>query len=355
MRISVVRPAELGPSEIQAWHSMQLESSSLVNPYLCPEYSVCVGEVQPAARVAVLTEGSQTIGFFPFERRKFGAGAAIGAGLSNCQGVIHAPGAEWDARELLKACGLSTWQFSRLAAQDQKPFEGYGTDQVHSALVDLSDGYESYNEYFRQKSPKFVKNLNRNVRNLEKDFGKVRFVADARDMADLRLLMSWKSDQCKRNGWLDVFARPWVVDLIDRLFATRTDSFSSLLYVLYAGETPIACELDFRSGHYLAGWHCAYNPEFGKYSPGSLRFLAAVEQMEAAGIQFYELGDEAYQERFKNSDAYFTKGTVTAGPLAASVHRAQSVSSNYARRTIKRFPFAYRVADGMLQRMGKIA
>lgn len=354
MRISLIRPAELGPSEIQAWHSMQFETSSLLNPFLCPEYSACVGEVQSAARVAVLTEGSQTLGFFPFERRKFGAGAAIGAGLSNCQGLIHAPGAGWDARELLKACGLSTWQFNRLT-QDQKPFERYGTDQVRSALVDLSNGYESYKENFRLKSPKFFRNLNRHIRNLEKDVGRVRFVADTRDLADLRLLMSWKSDQCKRNGWLDIFARPWVVDLIDHLFATRTDSFGCFLSMLYAEETPIACELGFRSWHYLVSWHCAYNPEFGRYSPGSIRFIFAVEQMEAAGIQFYELGDEAYQERFKNSDVYFTKGTVTAGPLAASVYRAQSVSSNYARRTIKRFPFAYRVADGVLQRMGKIA
>src|SRR5277367_1107867 len=131
MHISLIRPDELGPSEIQAWHSMQLAANSLINPFLCPEYSVGVGEVRSAARVAVLTEGSRILGFFPFERRKFGAGAAIGAGLNNCQGLIYALDAEWDARELLKACGLSTWQFSRLT-QDQKPFERYRANQVHS-------------------------------------------------------------------------------------------------------------------------------------------------------------------------------------------------------------------------------
>lgn len=354
MRVSLVRPAELGSSEIQAWHSMQLETGSLVNPFLCPEYTMGVGEVQSAARVAVLTEGSRTLGFFPFERRKFGAGVAIGAGLSNCQGIIHAPDAEWDAPELLKACRLSTWTFNRLT-QDQKPFEPYGTDQVRSALVDLSDGYESYDENLRLKSSKFLKSMNRKIRSLEKDFGKVRLVADTRAVADLRLLMSWKSDQCERNGWLDIFARPWVVDLVDHLFAVRNDSFGCVLSMLYAGETPISCALDFRSRHYQAGWHSAYNPEFGKYSPGSIRHLFTVEQLATAGIQFYELGDESYQERFKNSDAYFTKGTVTAGAFAASVHRVQSVSSNYARRAIKRFPSAYRVADGVLRRMGKIA
>ena len=64
MRISLIQPSELGLSEIQAWHSMQLETGSLANPFLCPEFSLGVGKVQSAARVAVLTEGSGIVGFF---------------------------------------------------------------------------------------------------------------------------------------------------------------------------------------------------------------------------------------------------------------------------------------------------
>jgi CelD/BcsL family acetyltransferase involved in cellulose biosynthesis len=333
---------------------MQPKTSSLVNPFLCPEYSVSVGEVQSAARVAVLTEGSQTLGFFPFERRAFGAGGPIGAGLSNCQGLIHAPGVEWDARELLKACGLSTWQFHHLT-EGQKPFERYATDQVPTFLIDLSNGHESYNEDIRLKSPRFVKNANRKIRMLEKEFGEVRWAADTRDMADLRLFMSWKSDQFMRNGWLDIFARPWVVDLIDRLFVTRNDSFGCTISVLYTGETPIACELAFRSRHCVVAWHSAYDPEFKKYAPGLIRYSYAAKQLAAAGVQLYDLGSETFMEEFTNGVSYFTKGTVSVGPLAAGVHRAQSVSSTYARRAIKRFPVVYRAADGVLQRMGKIA
>ena len=169
---------ELGSSEMQAWHSMQLKTNSLVNPFLCPEFSLGVGRVQSAARVAVLTEGSEILGFFPFERRRLGAGAAMGAGLSNCQGLIHAPGAEWDARELLKACKLSTWQFNRLV-QGQKPFQPYAADQVLSAVIDLSDGFEAYQESFRLRSPRFLKGLNRSMRSLQRNFGETRFVGDS--------------------------------------------------------------------------------------------------------------------------------------------------------------------------------
>ena len=355
MRISLIQPTELGLSEIQAWHTMQLKTGSLVNPFLCPEFSLGVGKVQSAARVAVLTEGSEIAGFFPFERRRFGTGAAIGAVFNNCQGLIHGPGVEWDARELLKACKLSTWQFNKLA-QDQAPFERYAGSHIPAAIIDLTHGFEAYREGFQLRSSKFLKRLDRKIRNLEKEFGDTHLVADSRDIGDLRTFMLWKSEQCRRNGWLDIFDRPWVVELIDYLFATRSDSFSSVLSMLYVGETPAAGQLCLRSGGFLAGWYTAYNPKFGNYSPGLIQFIRATEELAAAGVQTFELGGgDFYQEKLKNGDIYYSNGTVTTGRFAAGVHRAQACSEDWARHQIKRYPLAYRAADGVLRRMGRIA
>ena len=74
MQISVVRPGELGPSEIATWHSMQRQTRSLANPFLCPEFAVAVDNFRSNARVAVLADGSAIVGFFPFERRRSGVG-----------------------------------------------------------------------------------------------------------------------------------------------------------------------------------------------------------------------------------------------------------------------------------------
>ena len=98
MRISVIRPDELGPGDIAAWHTMQRSTASLANPFLCPEFAIAVSRVRPAARVAILSDGPSLLGFFPFERRRLGVGVPIAAELTDCQGLIHAPGAEWDAR-----------------------------------------------------------------------------------------------------------------------------------------------------------------------------------------------------------------------------------------------------------------
>ena len=126
MRVSVVRPGELGLDDIASWRAMQAGTPSLASPFLSPEFTIAVGELRPGARVAVLSEGSAVVGFFPFERGRFGAGMPIATGLTDCQGLIHAAGLQWDARELVRACRLPAWRFDHLEAS-QRAFDRYRT------------------------------------------------------------------------------------------------------------------------------------------------------------------------------------------------------------------------------------
>ena len=82
MQISVVRPSELGPDEIAVVAFDAAQTKSLADPFLSPEFAVAVDNFRPDARVAVLTEGPKIAGFFPFQRRRFGVGVPIGAGLN---------------------------------------------------------------------------------------------------------------------------------------------------------------------------------------------------------------------------------------------------------------------------------
>ena len=67
----------------------------------------------------------------------------IGAGLTDFQGLVHAPGAEWDPRELLKACGVAVLQFDHLVP-GQKPFERYQAAVAPSPVINVTEGYDSY-------------------------------------------------------------------------------------------------------------------------------------------------------------------------------------------------------------------
>jgi CelD/BcsL family acetyltransferase involved in cellulose biosynthesis len=355
MRVAVARPDELGPGEIAAWHHMQRQTQSLANPFLCPEFAIAVGTFSSSARVAVLTEGHQFIGFFPFERRFPGIGTPMGGGLSDGQGVIHSPGAEWDPRELLRKCGLSAWRFHNLV-EGQQSFASYADVVKPSSVIDLSDGFSAYRERLRTRSPHFLRELARKARKLQREAGELRFEAESHDGAALRVLIRWKSDQLRRIGCSDIFDRPWVVDLIDYLSNMRQDTFGGRLSILYAGATPVAAHFGLRFCHVLSGWIPAYNMGFRKLSPGLLQHLRMAEANADRGIRLIHMGTgtEGYKRTLRSGDLLVAEGLVIRGRMAAGPYRACGAGVGWARRQVKQHPSLFRIADRTLRRYGRI-
>ena len=320
MRVSVVRPGELGPDDIASWRAMQSSTPSLASPFLSPEFTIAVGEFRAGARVAVLSEGPDVAGFFPFERGRLGAGLPIAAGMTDCQGLIHAPGVQWDARELVRRCGLPAWRFDHLEAS-QQPFERYRTGVERSPIIDLSNGFDAYYEKLGTQARQLCRNTERKARKLERETGELRFVADSDDISAFRSLLAWKRAQYRRTGQFDIFAWSWVTGLIETLFSTRGDSFSGLFSVLYAADVPIAAHFGLRGGDTLAHWFPAYDVEFSRYSAGLIMHLRMAEFTPAAGVRVIDMGTglQRYKDELKNGDLFVGVGIVTTGSLRGAV------------------------------------
>jgi CelD/BcsL family acetyltransferase involved in cellulose biosynthesis len=346
MRICVVRPGELGPSDIASWHSMQFSTPSFANPFLSPEFAIAVGKFRPGARVAVLSDGQSTVGFFPFEQRMFGAGVPIAAGLTDCQGLIHAPGVQWDARELLRACQLSVWKFDHLV-DGQHPFENYRVATLPSPVIDLSGGFGSYYEKLGIRSPQFCRNLERKIRKLARDAGELRFVPDSGDGSAFRALMAWKSAQYRRTAQADIFARPWVARITEALFSTHSSYFSGLLSVLYAGDVPVAAHFGIRFAHILAHWFPAYDTAFSRYSPGLILHIRMAEFTPGIGVRIIDMGTgvQRYKEELKTGDIFVGGGIVTGQSPLAAARRMQGIWGQWAINTIKQHPRVFAATD----------
>ncbi len=355
MRISVARPAELGPAEVAAWQEMQRSDPAQRNPFLSPEFAAAVGRHRPGARVAVLSEGGDIAGFFPFEKHRLGVGLPIGAGLTDCQGVVHAAGFGWDARDLLRGCGLAVFHFDHLAA-DQESFRRAMMATAPSPVIDLADGFPAYHAKLAVKSPQFLRDVARRARKLGREAGPLRHEADCRDLTALRTLMAWKSDQYRRTGRSDRFAQPWIVGLIDDLFGAQGDHFSGRLSVLYAGETPVAAHFGLRSGPVLAHWFPAYDTGFHRCSPGLIQHLQMIEEGAQSGITLIDMGKGAkrYKETLKTSDIFVAEGSVTGRSPLALAHQAHIRPAQWAVRTIRAHPSLYQPADRLLRRYGQL-
>lgn len=355
MHITVIRPGELGATELAAWRAMQAAQPRLANPFMSPEWSQAVGEVLPGARVAVLEDGSELAGFFPYELTGRGVGTAIGGWLSLCQGVIHAPGLDrLDVHELLRGCGLGVWEYGTLVT-GQPWFEPYTTKTLDSVIMDLSGGYDGYVEGLRAKGSKVVKQTRYKERKMGREVGEVTFDFDVRNEAALHLVREWKSAQYRAMGRGDRFARRWVVDLVERLHHVHEKDFAGSLSMLYAGGTPVAGHFGLRSGHTLVTWFPVYDPDFAKYSPGLALHLHMAEAAAKAGVQEMDLGPGVgwrYKEELRSHETPVGEGVVRRRSPAAAAHWIRHAPIARARRTVLENERLYRVADTAMRRYG---
>jgi CelD/BcsL family acetyltransferase involved in cellulose biosynthesis len=332
---------------------MQQAAPPLTDPFLSPEFAIAVGRSHADAEVAILTEGQTIAGFFPFGRRRFGLGVPVGGWLSQCQAVVHTAGWEWSARELLRGCKLSAWQFDNLVA-DQLPFEPYRKALMPSPVIDLTDGFDAYYAKLRLRSTHFCKKLRGRIRRLEQDVGELRVVADSRDADLLRMLMAWKSSQYRRTGVVDRFANPKTRELLETLLATREDLTTGLLSVLYAGDRPVAAQFGLRAGPVHAVWFTGYDVELGKYSPGTTHFVRTAEELARMGVRQIHLGRGAasYAQTLKSHDNFVAEGMAVGWSLAAAAHRTRGSLMWHATRTIRQHRGLRDAADGLLRHTG---
>ncbi|WP_043263682.1 GNAT family N-acetyltransferase [Streptomyces sp. CT34] len=360
MDLAVLRPGELTGADRDTWRALQSEARALgapqlANPFLAPEFTLAVGSSRPGVRIAVVREDARPVAYLPFQRSPLGVGRAVGLGVSDAQGLIHRPGFRWDARELIRACGLSVLEFDHLVA-GQEPFGTRTLPGFGSPVVDVDRGFDAYVRQLRARSPKFVRTTFAKERKLGRDAGPVRFVHDERDPAMLHTLMRWKSAQYRRTGRSDRFAHPWIVRLVEQLFHTRTESFTGLLSVLYAGDRPVAAHFGLRSPSVLACWFPAYDPRFAKFSPGLVMHLRMAEAAAADALEYLDLGrgDKHYKDSLKTRELTVHEGMVTRRHPIALGHRARRAPVRALRHAVLARPELSGPADRLLRRVGRL-
>jgi CelD/BcsL family acetyltransferase involved in cellulose biosynthesis len=358
--IRLYRPAELTAADRAAWASLQSQGwasghRELANPFLAPEFTEAVARFRSDVRVAVLREAGEPAAFFPFQRGALGVGRAVGLGLSDCQGLVYGPGFRWDARELLRACGLAVWEFDHLAA-GQPPFQAGATGAYASPVMDVERGYEAYLTQLRAQAAKFTRTTLAKERRLGRDVGPLRYVHDERDPAALRTLMDWKSAQYRRTGRSDRFARPWIVELVRELARSHDARFAGLLSVLYAGDAPVAAHFGLRGERVLACWFPAYDPAFAKYSPGLVLHLRMARGAAEDGLSYLDLGrgDKEYKNALKTGELTVFEGRVARRHPVALGHLAGRVPARALRNTVSAHEGLRRPADRLLRRVGRL-
>jgi CelD/BcsL family acetyltransferase involved in cellulose biosynthesis len=313
MKVTVVRPGELGAADWRRWLSFA-EEPTFGSPFLAPEFTRIIGEIRDDARVAVIDEGSTTCAFFPFQIDGEQVGRPIGATIADAQAVVSDGDWDFDARELVAAAGLSCWHFDHLV-MSQPQFGPYQRQRHRAPFVDLRPGHEHFLHEVRAHSRDLLAQVGRRRRKLEREVGPVVCEwqsTQARD--DLSQLEQWKSAQYARDETWDRFAAPWIATAVRTLAESRDPGCTGLLTALRAGDRLVAAHFGLLGQDRLSWWFPAYDPDFGRYSPGLILLLALIEEAAARAVPVIDLGrgEHGYKLRVTPHSSEVAEGCVDA-------------------------------------------
>lgn len=310
-RVNLIPGKAIDSTLIQCWRAIQHSNPDLQNPCFSPEFTQAVAASRDDVQIAIIEERRQIVAIFPFQRKAGGRGIPVGGIVSDYQGLICHPNFSCNPKELLKACRLISWDFDRLLATQQsfKPFHKLCEP---SALIDLSQGYETYAAERRAAGTEQIKKCNNLMRRLQLEIGPIQFIPHSPDREALAKVLAWKSRQYRKTGWRDLFALKWGRSLVEQIHATRSENFAGLLSLLYAGDKLVAGHLGMRSRSVWHYWFPAYDPQFAKYSPGLLLLLKMAEHAPQIGLRTIDLGTglTLYKRRLMNASISVAEGSI---------------------------------------------
>jgi CelD/BcsL family acetyltransferase involved in cellulose biosynthesis len=337
MKVTVCRPGELGPDEVERWHHFQ-EDPDFANPFLSPAFARAADAVRDDARVAVAHDGGVAVGFLPFSAGRAGVARPIAAGFNDRQAFVHAPDLPWRWPELLRGAGLRALRFDHLCRRQVASATDAGARAVTdgSFLIDLSGGWEQYRGWAKEHRGRYLNWLERKQRRLVSDLPEVTFSFDDGDGA-LPALMALKSAQCLRMGWHDAFSGGWTRQLVERLAQSRDPGCAGTMSVLRTAGRVVAADFSLRHGSVYVGWLIAYDDELRQRSPGAVRWWYLLRAAADAGITTVDLGrgGDDFKRRFSTDEEEVGVGWLAASPAAARLGRAAASGFDRARPAVE--------------------
>jgi CelD/BcsL family acetyltransferase involved in cellulose biosynthesis len=300
------------PSEFWlVWDQIQQLSPELGSPFFSPEFAQAVGSICGDTEVGVLFQQGKPVGFFPFHRGFLGIGQPLGRHLSDFQAVIAFPHAQWTPCELIRGCGLRGWDFDHISAGIDG-FARFTRYKVDSPFIDVSNGFQAYENNRKASGSNVVKNLIALGRKLEREVGPMRFEYHCPDLSLFQQMMTWKKDQYKRTGVGDVFASKWTGNLLTKILHAQTAGFAGVLSGLWAGEQLIAVHMGMRSRTVWHYWFPTYDPAFSRYSPGMLLLLEMIKTAQSKNLSRIDLGkgDADYKTRLMTGATPVLEGSI---------------------------------------------
>jgi CelD/BcsL family acetyltransferase involved in cellulose biosynthesis len=339
VKVSRIAGGDLTEEQNLAWSRIQRANEQLDSPFFSPHFTRAVAAVRADVEVAILEQGQEIVGFFPYQRTRFRIGNPVGGYLNDFQGLISRSELDLDLNRLLRDCGLLTWRFDHLIAE-QSQFQECHWSRRRSLHIDVSERFGGSWPTQGIKSARIRETL-RKARKFEREQGPIRFVPHETDPRAFQALLRWKSDQYRRTGAMDIFSLRWPIELLKRLNQEPSVELRGQLSALYFGDRLAAVHQGLRSNHVLHSWFPAYDPSLAALSPGMMLFVKLAREAESLGIERIDLGagESVFKQSLASGATTVASGAVTRFAILRGAQRDWNRTKSWLRTSLLRTPW----------------
>jgi len=318
LKVEIVGVEALTPDDWALWARIQAAEPDLISPYFRPDFTRIAAQVCPGAAVAVFRRGTETVGFFPHQRRG-GTMQPLAAPMNDYHGIIAR---ESDRPSLDEAAVLLNAPRLTVGGWVGHGEVGQSRRTVQVQLPDCD--YDAWYAERRKSHAKFFKDKERARRSMEAELGPIRVERGLRDTGLLDQLIALKRDQYRRTGRHDIFACGWTADLLHRLMAQPEGELGGSMAALWAGDRLCAMEYSMHAGDQYHFWFPGYLPELARCSPGILLSMDTMQMAGAAGYRTFDFGFEGehYKKYFCNAEREVREAVILRPGLGATVSQA---------------------------------
>lgn len=311
------------------WCEILRKTPQLAGPFFRPEFTVAVASVRGDVEVAVLEEGGEILGFFPYQRTRWNVAQPVGDPLAGLQGVIAEPEVYWLPGEILSACKLSAWEFDQQLAW-QTPLAPYFSRRAVAPVMDLSGGYEPWLESRAAAGASLAQALGQ-VQQLNEQSRSLEFTWHTTDAAVFEQFLAWCLPANGKSGCNDLFRQRWVVTLLEMLRQAEGPNLRGIVSALRVDGRIVAMHFALQADSILHSWLAAHDPDQIAGCAGQILLLQIAQHAVDNGVQQIHLGqgDRDYRQLFATDVIDVAEGCVDRRPFAAAIRKGWAATREW--------------------------
>jgi len=259
-----------------------------------PDFLVPLAQEIGKCRVVRIREGGKIVGYIPVYQ-PFGPSFAFPIPMCDYQAVALFDASYPDYRRILQQAGICRWKYENITdgnglSEVSRRFDGRPVPMVLMA--------ESFPEYLRDKANNgsTFHSILPMSRRLAREVGGVSLIRATSSEEFVDLLLEHKIRRQPGTPPFDPFVRKVLL----RFAGRESGEIRGVPYILMAGDEALALALTLEAGDHAFYWFCSYEPDFARYSPGSVLLIKIIEELHARKFRTLDLGPggEPWKERF---------------------------------------------------------